>query len=82
MPRKENPSFAEFDGENEADDNLEYTPTIEVVADSNTMSVRVKGTWKMFWGNQVYDFTDGKRYKLPKDLYSYLRQSGNIYDTL
>lgn len=81
MPRKTNPSFAEIDGEEEIDD-LEYTPVVEVNPVSNTVSARVKGTWKMFWGSATYDFVDGKRYNLPKDLYTYLRQSGNIYDTL
>jgi hypothetical protein len=36
----------------------------------------------MFWGTSKYNFEDGKRYKLPKDLYQYLRSHGNIYDTL
>lgn len=80
MPRKTTPSFAELEGEDM--DDLEYTPVVEVAEGSNTISARVKGTWKMFWGAASYDFVDGKRYKLPKDLYEYLRQSGNIYDTL
>jgi hypothetical protein len=82
MPRKTNPSFAEVEGDLEVDDDLEYTPVIEVTKDNNFINARIKGTWKMFWGSQSYDFVDGKRYKLPKDLYVYLRASGNIYDTL
>lgn len=47
-----------------------------------TKSARVKGTWTMFFGAQQWDFIDGQRYDLPADLYAYLRQHGNIYDTL
>lgn len=82
MPRKTNPSFAEVEGEIEVDDDLQYIPVVEVSNEGNFINARVKGTWKMFWGSQSYDFVDGKRYKLPKDLYGYLRTSGNIYDTL
>lgn len=56
------------------------TPTT-VVAD-DLVSCRVKGTWTMYWGRSSFDFEDGKRYRLPKDLYGYLRANGNIYDTL
>lgn len=45
-------------------------------------SARVKGTWTMYWGTETYDFVDGKRYRLPALLFSYLRDNGNIYDTL
>lgn len=82
MPRKTNPSFAEVEGDIEVDDELVYTPVVEVSAEGNFINARVKGSWKMFWGSQSYEFVDGKRYKLPKDLYHYLRTSGNIYDTL
>lgn len=82
MPRKTNPSFAEVEGDIEVDDDLEYTPVVEVSTEGNFINARVKGTWKMFWGSQSFDFVDGKRYKLPKDLYGYLRTNGNIYDTL
>lgn len=82
MPRKTNPSFAEVEGDIEGDDDLEYTPVVEVSTEGNFINARVKGTWKMFWGSQSFDFVDGKRYKLPKDLYGYLRSNGNIYDTL
>lgn len=80
MTRKTIPAFAEIEGEEV--DEVEYTPVIEVSGGVSLVSARVKGTWKMFWGSDSYDFVDGKRYKLPKDLYAYLRQSGNIYDTL
>lgn len=82
MPRKTIPSFAELEGDEVEDDTVEYTPVVEVTEGTNTVSARVKGTWKMFWGSESFNFEDGKRYKLPKDLYAYLRQSGNIYDTL
>lgn len=57
-------------------------PVVVVNTDSDLVNARVKGTWLMFWGTSKYDFEDGKRYKLPKDLYNYLRSHGNIYDTL
>lgn len=82
MPRKTNPSFAELEDDTEIDDDLEYTPVVQVSTEGNFINARVKGTWKMFWGSQSFDFVDGKRYKLPKDLYAYLRTNGNIYDTL
>lgn len=82
MPRKTNPSFAEVENDIEVDEDAVYTPVVEVSTEGNFINARVKGTWKMFWGSQSYDFVDGKRYKLPKDLYGYLRSSGNIYDTL
>lgn len=50
--------------------------------DSNIVTSKVKGTWTMYWGRDKFDFEDGKRYKLPKELFQYLRASGNIYDTL
>ena len=48
----------------------------------DTKRARVKGTWRMYFAGQPYDFTDGESYDLPPDLYNYLRGSGNIYDTL
>ena len=53
-----------------------------VVAVANTKTAKVKGSWTMYWGNDIYEFEDGKRYKLPLDLYGYLVNHGNIYDTL
>ena len=64
-----------------ADDEVSVETTPVVVAD-NTKTAKVKGSWSMYWGNSVYEFEDGKRYKLPLDLYGYLVQHGNIYDTL
>ena len=63
----------------------EDTPAVEVQpleVNSDTIQARVKGTWTMFWGQQVFNFEDGTRYTIPRDLYNYLRNSGNIYDTL
>jgi len=62
-------------------------PVAEVVADTvtveaETQRARVKGTWRMYYAGQPYDFTDGESYDLSPDLYNYLRGSGNIYDTL
>ena len=51
-------------------------------SDPNFVKARVKGTWIMFWGQDKFDFVDGKSYKLPKDLFNYLRNNGNIYDTM
>lgn len=74
--------FAEF-----SDSDESGTP--EAVIDSPTITInddmvnaRVKGTWKMFWGRSSYDFVDGQRYRLPRDLFSYLKKNGNIYDTM
>ncbi len=63
----------------------EETPAVEVQpleVNSDNVQARVKGTWTMFWGHQVFNFEDGTRYTIPRDLYNYLRNSGNIYDTL
>jgi hypothetical protein len=59
---------------------IEEEPVVEIKDD--LVSARIKGTWIMHWGQQSYNFEDGKRYRLPRDLYAYLRKSGNIYDTL
>jgi len=63
----------------------EETPAVEVQpleVNSDNIQARVKGTWTMFWGQQVFNFEDGNRYTIPRDLYNYLKNSGNIYDTL
>jgi hypothetical protein len=57
-------------------------PVIVSSSDPNFVKARVKGTWVMFWGQDKFDFVDGKSYKLPKDLFNYLRNNGNIYDTM
>ena len=53
-----------------------------IIVTPKTKSARVKGTWTMFFGATRYDFVDGHRYDLPADLFQYLKQHGNIYDTL
>jgi hypothetical protein len=55
---------------------------LETEVKSTEISARVKGTWTMFWGKETWMFNDGKRYKLPRDLFDYLKKNGNIYDTL
>lgn len=82
MPRKPTQSFVEVETDDDTVEEVSYEPHIISSGGSDLINARVKGTWKMFWGRDSYDFTDGKRYKLPRDLYDYLRQSGNIYDTL
>lgn len=62
-------------------ENVEIAVPVPV-AGSNLIQARIKGTWKMYWGQEVYNFVDGKRFNIPKDLHDYLRKSGNIYDTL
>lgn len=47
-----------------------------------TKNAKIKGTWTMYYGNKRWDFVDGQRYDLPMELFSYLKGSGNIYDTL
>lgn len=81
MSRKTNPEFAEAV---EDDDVVVYgdEPVIATSPNADFINARVKGTWTMFWGKLRFEFVDGKRYKLPKDLFNYLRASGNIYDTL
>lgn len=73
----------EDQNENNSEDEVVVAEPVTVMsADSNYTTARIKGTWKMFWGNESFDFVDGKRYKIPKDLYAYLLKSSNIYDTL
>jgi hypothetical protein len=80
MPRKPNTNFAETD--TQSDDVVVFEPVTVSNVDSDHTKARVKGTWKMYWGRQVFNFEDGKSYKLPNDLFHYLRKSGNIYDTM
>jgi len=49
---------------------------------TQTINAKVKGTWTQYWGSEQFSFVDGQRYKLPRDLFNYLKNSGNIYDTL
>lgn len=53
-----------------------------IVVMPDEIQARVKGTWTMYWGSRVFNFVDGTRYSVPRDLYAYLRKNGNIYDTL
>lgn len=53
-----------------------------IIVAPDEIQARVKGTWTMYWGQRVFNFVDGTRYSIPRDLYAYLRKNGNIYDTL
>ena len=55
---------------------------VETETRTDLTTARVKGSWTMFWGRTTWNFQDGQRYKLPRDLFDYLKRSGNIYDTL
>jgi len=80
--RRTTNAFAEVDSNDiQVYDEVEVATPTTVVA-NDLVSCRVKGSWTMHWGRAVHKFEDGKRYQLPKDLYAYLRNSGNIYDTL
>lgn len=62
------------------DDSLEQdTPSYALPLNKRA---RVKGTWTMFFGTEQYDFVDGNYYELPEALFTALRKSGNIYDTM
>lgn len=63
-------------------ETTEEEPVNEVVVQDDQVSARVKGTWVMTWGQQKFDFEDGKRYRIPRDLYQYLKARSCIYDTL
>ena len=80
MPTKKANQFAEVVETTEEETSAVEVQPLEVNSDS--IQARVKGTWTMFWGQQVFNFEDGTRYTIPRDLYNYLRNSGNIYDTL
>jgi hypothetical protein len=54
----------------------------EVEVRPTTKRARVKGTWQMYWGDQIFDFVDGNYFMVPADLYDYLRKRSCIYDTL
>lgn len=62
------------------DDRIEVLD--EVVVNEDLVSARIKGTWVMTWGDNKYPFEDGKRYRIPRDLYQYLKSRSCIYDTL
>lgn len=84
--RKETLAFAEQEDDMEEPMEVVQTPKAVVAptteSNSNFVTARVKGTWKMYWGRMTFDFVDGKRYKLPRDLYDYLVRHSNIYDTV
>lgn len=77
MPTKKN--IIEF-AEDDTDDEVVLEE--ETVVTHDLKSARVKGTWTMFWGSNRYDFEDGKRYRIPVDLFQYLKTRSCIYDTL
>lgn len=82
MVRKTPTQFADLDGDTEEvveDVIIDTSPT---VVNESLVTARVKGTWLMFWGSKSYDFKDGQRYRLPRDLFNYLKKNGNIYDTM
>ena len=64
------------------EEELEVVETAPVTVVPETKRARVKGTWRMYFCGQPWDFVDGDSYDLPQDLYEYLRANGNIYDTL
>lgn len=87
MPRKVTTTTnwaqpAETQEEAQSDEAVIDEPITVSNNDSDFVKARVKGTWLMIWGKTKFDFQDGKTYKLPKDLFNYLRVNGNIYDTM
>lgn len=60
----------------------EVTKEDPIIVTPTTKRARIKGTWVMYFGGNVYDFVDGQSYDLPPDLFAYLRSTGNIYDTI
>lgn len=82
-PRKEAVTVTEEVEETAAAAPEETAPAVQpVTVQPTTKSARVKGTWTMYWGTLVFDFVDGERYDIPVDLFEYLKQHSNIYDTL
>lgn len=79
--KKVDPQFVD-ESIDDDDEVIVDEPVTVVNQDAEFVTAKVKGTWVMFWGHEKFDFTDGRRYKMPKDLFQYLRKSGNIYDTL
>ncbi len=68
------------DAEEAVDDDIVVND--EVVVNDDLVSARVKGTWDMNWGPQKFQFQDGKRYRIPRDLFAYLKSRSCIYDTM
>ena len=79
MARKTTPQFADETLEDD-EDTVVYEPA--TVVNDDLVSVRIKGTWLMHWGNMKFDFKDGNRYRIPRDLFHYLKKHGNVYDTM
>ena len=75
MATRRTVDFAEL-----SDDPIEVSD--EVVVADDLVSARIKGTWDMIWGDNTYPFVDGKRYRIPRDLFQYLKSRSCIYDTL
>ena len=49
----------EDQNENNSEDEVVVAEPVTVMsADSNYITARIKGTWKMFWGNESFDFVD------------------------
>ena len=78
MTRKNVPQFADA-----TDDDDEFVVEEQTtVVNDDLVSARIKGTWLMHWGNMKFDFKDGNRYRIPRDLFQYLKKNGNVYDTM
>ncbi len=60
----------------------EAVPQTVTTVQPSRKSAKIKGTWTMYYGGEVYDFVDGHRYDIPLDLFGYLVTKGNVYDTL
>jgi len=73
-PKKKAPAPAPVEEVEVAEEPITVSPA--------TIRARVKGTWRMSFNGQPWDFVDGQHYDLPPDLYRYLRGHENIYDTL
>jgi hypothetical protein len=71
------PAFAE-----ELSEDNDIVIAEETIVTHDLKSARVKGTWTMFWGLERYEFEDGKRYRIPTDLFQYLKARSCIYDTM
>ena len=86
MATKKNTTNPEFVETEEVAEEVvvDATPAKEVVAPGApaTKKARIKGTWRMHWGTEVFDFEEGKTYSIPADLYNHLANHGNIYDTV
>lgn len=80
MARKAQAAFAEVEEDDTTPADVVEVEEQTVVDDLKT--ARIKGTFNFMWGQATYDFVDGKRYRIPADMYDYLRSYGNIYDTM